>query len=89
MRAAAGVITTCYYYKPVSDYARFIAKSEGRSMLFSSGDSSRTLSSILSGEGLDEREQEESPLTFSPPPDPQEAAEKVALRENAIPQRLL
>jgi hypothetical protein len=36
-------------------------------MLFSSGDSSRTLSSILSGEGLDEREQEESPLLFSPP----------------------
>jgi hypothetical protein len=32
-------------------------------MLFSSGDSLRTLSSILSGEGFDEREQRESPLT--------------------------
>jgi hypothetical protein len=66
MRAALRVITSCCYYKPVMDYARSIAKSVGTSMLFSSGDSSRTLSSILSGEGLDEREQEESPLLFSP-----------------------
>jgi hypothetical protein len=65
MGAGMGVITTCCYYKPGLDYARFIAISGERSMLFSSGDSSRTLSSFLSGEGLDEREQEESPLTFS------------------------
>jgi hypothetical protein len=37
-----------------------------RSMLISSGDSLRTLSSILSGEGFDEREQRESPFVFSP-----------------------
>lgn len=35
-------------------------------MLCSSGDFPRTLSSILSGEGLDEREQGNSPLVFGP-----------------------
>jgi hypothetical protein len=64
MRAAAIVITSCYYYKSLMDYARSVAKSGGRSMLFSSGDSSRTLASNLSGEGFDAGKQEESPLTF-------------------------
>jgi hypothetical protein len=38
-------------------YSRLVANFSGRSILFSSGDYPRTLSSILSGEGLDEREQ--------------------------------
>jgi hypothetical protein len=51
------VITICYYYKSVVYYSRDMANSCRRSMLFSSGDYPRTLSSILSGEGLDERKQ--------------------------------
>jgi hypothetical protein len=39
-----------------------MANSGGRSMLFSSGDSSRTLASILSGEGFDAGNREESPF---------------------------
>jgi hypothetical protein len=56
---AGGVraITTCCYYKSVVYYSRDMADSCRRSMLFSSGDYPGTLSSILSGEGLDEREQ--------------------------------
>jgi hypothetical protein len=65
MRAAADVITTYSYYNSAFYYSRTVAVSGRRSMLFSSGDSLRTLSSILSGEGLDEREQRESPLTLS------------------------
>jgi hypothetical protein len=64
MRAAAGAITTSSYYNSAFYYSRTVAVSGRRSMLFSSGDSLRTLSSILSGEGLDEREQRESPLSF-------------------------
>jgi hypothetical protein len=51
------VITTCGYYKSVLYYSRMMANFCRRSILFSSGDYPRTLSSILSGEGLDEREQ--------------------------------
>jgi hypothetical protein len=50
-------ITTCYYHKPVVYYSRIVANFCRRSILFSSGDYPRTLSSILSGEGLDESEQ--------------------------------
>jgi hypothetical protein len=39
-----------------------MANSGRTDMLFSSGDLPRTLSSILSGEGFDEREQGKSPL---------------------------
>jgi hypothetical protein len=42
-----------------------MANSGGRSMLFSSGDSSRTLASILSGEGFDAGKREESPFYIS------------------------
>jgi hypothetical protein len=59
------VITSCCYYKALPDYARSVAKSGGRGMLFSSGDSSRTLASNLSGEGLDAGEQEASPFSFA------------------------
>jgi hypothetical protein len=52
MRAAARAITICDYYKFLLYYARSLAKNGGRSMLFSSGDSSRALASILSGEGF-------------------------------------
>jgi hypothetical protein len=38
-------------------YSRTLADSSRRDKLFSSGDSPSTLSSILSGEGFDEREQ--------------------------------
>jgi hypothetical protein len=62
---AESAITSCCYYKPLLDYARSVAKSGGRGMLFSSGDSSRTLASNLSGEGLDAGEQEELPFSFS------------------------
>ena len=64
MRAATGVITTYSYYNSAFYYSRTMAVSGRRSMLFSSGDSLRTLSSILSGEGLDERKPRESPLSF-------------------------
>jgi hypothetical protein len=50
-------ITICYYHKTVVYYSRLVANFCERSILFSSGDYPRTLSSILSGEGLDEREQ--------------------------------
>jgi len=66
MRAAAGVITACSYYNSAFYYSRTMAVSGKGSMLISSGDSLRTLSSILSGEGFDEREQRESPFVFSP-----------------------
>jgi hypothetical protein len=62
MRVAAGVITACSYYNSAFYYSRTMAISGRRRMLISSGDSLRTLSSILSGEGLDEGEQRESPL---------------------------
>jgi hypothetical protein len=64
MGADCGAITTCSYHKLVVYYSRTIAYSGRRSMLSSSGDFLRTLSSILSGEGLDEREQGKSPLAF-------------------------
>jgi hypothetical protein len=56
---AGGVraITICYYHKSVVYYSRALADSCRTGMLFSSGDYPRTLSSILSGEGLDEGEQ--------------------------------
>jgi hypothetical protein len=41
-----------------------MANPGGGSMLFSSGDSSRTLASILSGEGFDAGKREESPFYF-------------------------
>jgi hypothetical protein len=66
MPEAAGVITVCSYYNSAFYYPRTMAVSCGRRMLISSGDSLRTLSSILSGEGFDEREQRESPFVFSP-----------------------
>ena len=66
MRAAAGVITVCSYYNSAFYYSRTMVISDRRSMLISSGDSLRTLSSILSGEGLDEGEQRESPLISYP-----------------------
>jgi hypothetical protein len=50
-------ITTCCYHKPAVYYSRLVANFCRRSILFSSGDYPRTLSSILSGEGLDESEQ--------------------------------
>jgi hypothetical protein len=50
-------ITICCYHKSVVYYSRMMANFCRRSMLFSSGDYPRTLSSILSGEGLDEGEQ--------------------------------
>jgi hypothetical protein len=50
-------ITTCCYHNSVVYYSRLVANFCRRSNLFSSGDYPRTLSSILSGEGLDEREQ--------------------------------
>jgi hypothetical protein len=67
MRVAAGGITACSYYNSAFYYSRTMAVSGRRSMLISSGDSLRTLSSILSGEGFDEREQRASPLVFSSP----------------------
>jgi hypothetical protein len=57
-------ITTCCYHKSVVYYSRTVANSSRRDMLFSSGDFLRTLSSILSGEGFDEREQGKSPLAI-------------------------
>jgi hypothetical protein len=57
-------ITTCCYHKPVVYYSRTMAYSSRTDMLFSSGDFPRTLSSILSGEGFDEREQGKSPLAL-------------------------
>jgi hypothetical protein len=65
MRAASSIITTYSYYNSAFYYSRTMAVSGRRRMLFSSGDSLRTLSSILSGEGFNEREQRESPLTLS------------------------
>jgi hypothetical protein len=41
-----------------------MANPSRRDMLFSSGDFPRTLSSILSGEGFDEKEQGKSPLAI-------------------------
>src|ERR1700722_11230909 len=53
----ASSVTACGYYKSMVYYSRTLADSSRRDKLFSSGDSPRTLSSILSGEGFDEREQ--------------------------------
>jgi hypothetical protein len=53
----SSAITICCYHNPVVYYSRLVANLHGRSILFSSGDYPRTLSSILSGEGLDESEQ--------------------------------
>jgi hypothetical protein len=64
-RKSGGVITACSYYNSAFYYSRTMAVSGKGSMLISSGDSLRTLSSILSGEGFDEREQRESPFVFS------------------------
>jgi hypothetical protein len=64
MGAGWDAITTCSYHKPVVYYSRALAYSYRRSMLSSSGDFPGTLSSILSGEGLDEREHGESPFVF-------------------------
>jgi hypothetical protein len=58
----ANSITACGYHKPAVYYSRTLANSSRRDKLFSSGDFPRTLSSILSGEGFDEREQGKSPL---------------------------
>ena len=69
-RKPGGVITACSYYNSAFYYSRTMAVSGKGSMLISSGDSLRTLSSILSGEGFDEREQRESPFVFSPWPTP-------------------
>jgi hypothetical protein len=65
MHVGQSVITTCGYHKSVLYYSRIMANFCRRSILFSSGDYPRTLSSILSGEGLDESEQGWSPLVFS------------------------
>jgi hypothetical protein len=54
MRVGVSVITRCSYYNSPVYYARTVADSGRRDMLFSSGDSSPALSSILSGEGFDE-----------------------------------
>jgi hypothetical protein len=64
MRLAASVITACSYHKSAFYYSRTMAVSGRSSMLISSGDSLRTLSSILSGERLDESGPRESPLVF-------------------------
>jgi hypothetical protein len=58
----ASSITACGYHKSVVYYSRTLADSSRRDKLFSSGGFPRTLSSILSGEGFDEREQRKSPL---------------------------
>jgi hypothetical protein len=59
---AGASITACGYHKPAVYYSRTLANSIRRDKLFSGGDFPRTLSSILSGEGFDEREQGKSPL---------------------------
>src|ERR1700733_11685085 len=64
LRGGRVSITTCCYHKSVVYYSRTMADSSRTDMLFSSGDSPRTLSSILSGEGFDEREQGQSPLSI-------------------------
>jgi hypothetical protein len=55
-------ITACGYHKSVVYYSRTLAYFNRRDMLFSGGDFPRTLSSILSGEGFDEKKQGKSPL---------------------------
>jgi hypothetical protein len=57
-------ITTFSYYKSPVDYSKSIAPPVEASMLSSSRDSPRTLSSILSGEGLYEMEHGGSQLAF-------------------------
>jgi hypothetical protein len=57
-------ITTCCYHKSVVYYSRTMANARRKDMLFSSGDFPRTLSSILSGEGFDGKEQGKSPLAI-------------------------
>jgi len=52
-----GVITACCYHNPVVYYSRLVANFRKKGILFSSGDYPEALSSILSGEGLDESEQ--------------------------------
>jgi hypothetical protein len=58
-------ITTFSYYKPPVDYSESIASPVEASMPSSSCDSPRTLSSILSGEGLYEMEHGGSQLASS------------------------
>jgi hypothetical protein len=60
-------ITTFSYYKSPIDYSKSIALPVEPSMLSSSRDSPRTLSSILSGEGLYEKEHGGSQLAFTLP----------------------
>jgi hypothetical protein len=67
MGADGRAITTCSYHKPAVYYSRTLAVSGRRSMLFSGGDFPRTLSSILSGEGFDEREQGNRRFSFFHP----------------------
>ena len=58
MHVGQSVITTCGYYKTAAVYyPSMMPHFCRRSILFSSGDYPRTLSLILSGEGLDESEQ--------------------------------
>jgi hypothetical protein len=64
MRAEVSVITTFSYYNSVVYYPRIMAYFGRNGILSSSGDFPGTLSSILSGEGFDEREQGESPLVI-------------------------
>jgi hypothetical protein len=61
---AARAITACYYHNTALYYSRIVAISGRRSMLFSGGDFLKTLSSILSGEGFDEGEQEDRRFSF-------------------------
>ena len=67
MRASDQVraITTLYYRNQSSCYARTVAYSPGSDMLFSSGDSPKNASSILSGEGFDEVQPGGSPFVVS------------------------
>jgi hypothetical protein len=63
---SSSIITFSYYKSPV-DYSKSIAALVEAGMLSSSRDSPRTLSSILSGEGLYEMEHGGSQLAFSLP----------------------
>lgn len=63
-RWQVSAITRCYYYNSPFCYPRTIANSARSAMLFSSGDSPRNTSSLLSGEGFDGRLQGELPLLY-------------------------
>jgi hypothetical protein len=58
-------ITTLSYRNQALCYSRTVAYFSGSAMLFSSGDSPKNASSILSGERLDEVQPGESPFVFS------------------------